>query len=91
VGRSRYCADHLSALLLVNVALNGSGCDRSGSTNIITARPHIRQPAFEMGELISQQKSGVTFQLVHHLMRRKYAAQVWAEKSKTGGRGQLES
>jgi hypothetical protein len=61
-------AEHLSALLLVNVPLNCRGCNRSGSTDKITARPHIRQPALELWELISQHKSSVTFQPVHNLM-----------------------
>lgn len=71
-------AEHLLALLFVNIPLNCFSRDRSGSADKIAAGPHVRQPALEMRKFFTQHKGGVAFETVHNLVR----GESWRERTK---------
>jgi hypothetical protein len=63
-------ANHLATLLFLDVPLDSLRGNMPGRSNVIAASPHIRQPTFEPGELLSQDMRRVPLNTVHNLVGR---------------------
>ena len=63
-------ANHLATLLFLDVPLDSLRGNMPGRSNVIAASPHSRQPAFEPGELLSQDRRRVPLNAVHNLVGR---------------------
>src|SRR5690606_24692167 len=63
-------ANHLAALLFVNVPLNRSRRDMPCRTDEVAARPQVRQTAIQFGELAAQHMRSIALDPMHHLVGR---------------------